>query len=58
MIDLARLLLARLGEHERELVAADAERVVALAHGRLQDAREHLQRLVAGGVPELVVEHA
>src|SRR4051794_14378669 len=37
--DFARVVLVRFGEHERELVAADPERVVALAHGGLQRAR-------------------
>ena len=54
--DLARVGLAGLGEHERELVAADPERVVALAQRRLEVRANTLQRLVAGGMPEAVVQ--
>ena len=54
---LARVVLGRLGEEERELVAADAERVVALAQRRTCSVRaKRLERLVAGGVAEAVVQ--
>src|SRR5579864_3338512 len=50
--DFARVVVRRLGEEDRELVAADAERAVALAERPLDRPREHLQRVVARGVAE------
>src|SRR5581483_1436225 len=52
----ARGGLGRLGEDERELVAADAECVVSLAYRLLDRACEHLQGIVAARVTEPVVD--
>src|SRR5581483_5425068 len=54
--DLPRVCFRGLREYERELVAADPERLVALAQPGLQRPGEELERLVAGGMPEPVVQ--
>src|SRR5439155_2318256 len=54
--DAASVVLRGLGEHQRELVAADSERLVALAQPALQGVREALQRIVARSVSEAVVQ--
>src|SRR5581483_1491501 len=54
--DLERVLVRRLGQEQRELVAADPERLVAAAERVVQRAREDLQRVVAGGMAEAVVQ--
>jgi hypothetical protein len=54
--DLARLGVRRFREQERELVAADAERVVGPAQRVVEHVRKELQRLVTHRMTEAVVE--
>ena len=51
-----RLVPVGVGEDHGELVAADARRGVAAAHGAAQREPELAQQVVADGVPELVVD--
>src|SRR5438094_586204 len=52
----AGIALRRLGKQQRELVSADAKRLVALPHRRLQRVCERMQRLVARSMAEAVVQ--
>jgi hypothetical protein len=52
----AHARFGRAGDHDGELVAADSEDVLARAHGPHEDACEHREHLVSGGVAAGVVD--
>ncbi len=54
--DGARVRLRRLGQQQRELLAADAEDAVGRAHAAQQQRADLAQRVVARDVPARVVE--